>query len=107
MEINTRFPAKLDCIDCIAEAPEPFRSALKKRLRPDRRIRLLVHAPSLSTGKDKPPATLLAVTDKGWLVASDSQQSDTSVLASIFSETLFLTAICLCSMFSALEPSIN
>ena len=104
MEINTRFPSKLDAI---TEAPEPFRTALKKRLRSDKRIGLLVHAPSFSTGKEKFPATLLAVTDQGWLVASDSQQSDTSVLASIFSETLFLTAICLCSMFSALEPSIN
>ena len=104
MEINARFASKLDAL---TEAPEPFRSPLIKGIRSDNRIRLLVHAPFFSTGKKKFPATLLAVTDKGWLVASDSQQSDTSVLASIFSETLFLTAICLCSMFSALEPSIN
>jgi len=100
MEINTRFPAKLDAI---ADAPEPLRSALKKRLRSDKRIRLLVHAPSFSTGKEKSPATLLAVTDKAWVVASDSEQSDTSVSASIFSETLFLelTSILLFGQFKS------
>jgi hypothetical protein len=100
MEINTRFPAKLDAI---TDAPEPFRSALKKRLGSDKRIRLLVHAPSCSTGKEKFPATLLAVTDKGWLVASDCQQNGTSVSASIFSETLFLelTSILLFGQFKS------
>jgi len=100
MENNTRFPAKLDAI---TDVPEPFRSALKKKLGSDKRIRLPVHAPSFSTGKKKFPATLLAVTDKGWLVASDSQQSDTSVSASIFSETLFLelTSILLFGQFKS------
>jgi len=97
--MNTRFPSKLDAI---TEAPEPFRSALKKRLRSDKRIRLLVHAPSFSTGKKKLPATLLAVTAKGWLVASDYENNGTSVSASIFNETLFLelTSILLFGLFS-------
>jgi hypothetical protein len=100
MEIDTRFPAKLDAV---TDAPEPFRSALKKTLRSDKRIRLLVHAPSFLTGKEKSPATLLAVTDKGWLVASDSEQSDTNVLTSIFRETLFLelTSILLFGQFKS------
>ena len=87
MEIDTRFPTKLDAI---TDAPKPLRSALEKRLRSDKRIRLLMHAPSFWTGKEKSLATLLAVTDKGWLAASDCEQSGTSVSASIFSETLFL-----------------
>jgi hypothetical protein len=98
MEINTRFSRKLDAI---TDAPEPFRSALKKRLGSDKRIRLLVHAPPFSTGKKKFPATLLAVTDKGWLVASDCEQNGTSVSTCIFSETLFLelTSILLFGQF--------
>jgi len=100
MEINTRFPSKLDAI---TEAPEPFRTALKKRLRSDKRIGLLVHAPSFSTGKEKFPATLLAVTDQGWLVASDYEKNGSSVSASIFSETLFLelTSILLFGQFKS------
>ena len=100
MEINTRFPAKLDAI---TDAPEPFRSTLKKRLGSDKRIRLLVHAPSFSTAREKFPATLLAVTDKDWLVASDCEQNGTSVSASIFSETLFLelTSILLFGQFKS------
>ena len=100
MEINTRFPSKFDAI---TEAPEPFRTALKKRLRSDKRIGLLVHAPSFSTGKEKFPATLLAVTDQGWLVASDYEKNGSSVSASIFSETLFLelTSILLFGQFKS------
>ena len=100
MEIDTRFPTKLDAI---TDAPKPLRSALEKRLRSDKRIRLLMHAPSFWTGKEKSLATLLAVTDKGWLAASDCEQSGTSVSASIFSETLFLelTSILLFGQFKS------
>ena len=100
MEINTRFPAKLDAI---TDAPEPFRSTLKKRLGSDKRIRLLVHAPSFSTAREKFPATLLAVTEEGWLVASDCEENGTSISTSIFSETLFLelTSILLFGQFKS------
>jgi hypothetical protein len=81
MEINARFASKLDAL---TEAPEPFRSPLIKGIRSDNRIRLLVHAPFFSTGKKKFPATLLAVTDKGWLVASDYENNGTSTSASNF-----------------------
>ena len=76
MEIDTRFPTKLDSI---SDAPEPLRSALVENLSSEEPVRLLVYAPAFSAGAEKTPATLLAVTKPGWFVASETEEGGASV----------------------------
>ncbi len=87
MEIDPRFPTKLDAI---SDAPEPLRSVLVESFPSEKSVRLLVHAPAFSTVDEKTPATVLAVTNDGWLVASETEDGGASVEKSDFSETLFL-----------------
>jgi hypothetical protein len=87
MEIDTRFPTKLSTV---SDAPEPLQSALVKNLPSGEPIRLLVHAPAFATEKEKSPATVLAVTDNGWLVASEIEDGSAAVEKSNFSAVLFL-----------------
>jgi hypothetical protein len=94
MKIDTRFPTKLETV---SEAPEPLRSELEKGLPSKEALRLLVHAPAFPTGDEKSPATLLAVTDNAWLVASETEGGGAGLVRSDFSNTLFfeLTSILL------------
>jgi hypothetical protein len=94
MKIDTRFPTKLDTV---SDAPEPLRGELIKGLPSKEPVRLLVHAPAFPTGEEKSPATLLAVTDNGWLVASETEEGGAALVKSDFSNTLFfeLTSILL------------
>jgi hypothetical protein len=87
MEIDTRFPTKLNTV---SDAPDPFRSALVGSLASGEQVRLLVHAPAFATELEKSPATVLAVTNNGWLVASETEAGGATVEKSYFSETLFL-----------------
>ena len=86
MEIDNRFPIKLNTV---SDAPEPFRSALTENLPSEEPVRLLVHAPAFATEEEKSPATVLAVTKDGWLVASETE-GGASVEKSNFSDILFL-----------------
>jgi hypothetical protein len=63
---------------------------LVKNLPSGEPIRLLVHAPAFATEKEKSPATVLAVTNKGWLVASESEDGSAAVEKSDFSDVLFI-----------------
>lgn len=94
MNIDTRFPTKLDTV---SDAPEPLRSELVKSLSAKEPVRLLVHAPAFPTGDEKSPATLLAVTNNGWLVASETEDGGAALVKSDFNNTLFfeLTSILL------------
>jgi hypothetical protein len=67
MEIDARFPTRLQTA---SDAPESFRSVMAESLPSGEPIRLLVHAPAFAAGDEKSPATVLAVTNSGWLVAS-------------------------------------
>jgi hypothetical protein len=87
MEIDTRFPTRLNAI---SDAPEPLRSALVESFPSEEPLRLLVHAPAFSTLGEKSPATVLAVASNGWLIASETEEGGASVEKSDFSETLFL-----------------
>src|SRR6516165_1657907 len=86
MEIDTRFPTKLSTV---SDAPEPFQSALVKNLPSGEPIRLLVHAPAFAT-EEKSPATVLAVTNNGWLLASETEDGGAAVEKSNFIDVLFL-----------------
>jgi hypothetical protein len=94
MKIDTRFPTKLDTV---SDAPEPLRGELIKGLPSKEPVRLLVHAPAFPTGEEKSPATLLAVTNNSWLVASETEEGGAALVKSDFSNTLFfeLTSILL------------
>ena len=94
MNIDTRFPTKLDTL---SDAPEPLRSELVKNLPTEKPVRLLVHAPAFPTGEEKSPATLLAVTNDGWLVALETEGGGAVLVKSDFNNTLFfeLTSILL------------
>jgi hypothetical protein len=87
MEIDTRFPSKLDSV---SDAPEPLRSALVESFPSGEPVRLLVHAPAFLTGDEQSPATVLAVTNNGWLVASETEDGGAALEESDFSDTLFL-----------------
>ena len=94
MKIDPHFPTKLDTV---SDAPEPLRSELVKSLPSKEPVRLLVYAPAFPTGDEKSPATLLAVTNNGWLVASETEDGGAALVKSDFSNTLFfeLTSILL------------
>jgi hypothetical protein len=87
MEIDDRFPTKLPSVQ---DAPEPFRSALADSISPQESIRLLIHAPPFSTLGERTFATVLAVTDKGWLLVSEIEDGGAHVEKSDFGDTLFL-----------------
>jgi len=87
MEIDTRFPIKLNTV---SDAPEPLRSALAEGLPSGESVRLLVHAPTFTAEEEKSPATVLAVTNNGWFVASETGSGGATVAKSSFSDILFL-----------------
>jgi hypothetical protein len=94
MKIDTRFPTKLESV---SDAPEPLRTELLKSLPAKATVRLLVHAPAFPSGDEKSPATLLAVTNQGWLVAAETEDGNATLVKSGFSNILFfeLTSILL------------
>jgi hypothetical protein len=87
MEIDPSFPTK---IDAVSDAPEPLRSALLQNLRSGETVRFLVHAPAFSTGEEISPATVLAVTDNGWLVVLGTDDGSATLQKADFSDTLSL-----------------
>jgi hypothetical protein len=94
MEIDSRFPVKLDAI---SDAPEPLRAALLETLSAEESVRLLVHSPAFSTVTAKSPATVLAITANGWLVCTENEDGGASIEKCDFGNTLFfeLTSILL------------
>ena len=66
MEIDTRFPTRLNTV---ADAPEPFRSALVESLPSREPVRLLVHAPAFTAG-DQKIAGYCACSDESWVARS-------------------------------------
>jgi hypothetical protein len=89
MKTDTRFATKLDSVD---DVPEPMRGTLVEKLPSHEPIRLLIHAPNISTNEEESPitATLLAVTGEGWLVVSESEEGNVSVEDCKFDDILFL-----------------
>jgi hypothetical protein len=87
MEIDTQFPTKLETI---SDAPEPLRGALVDGLLSGEPVRLLVHSPAFLVGAEKLPATVLAVTKNGWLLASETEDGGATLQKSDFGDILFL-----------------
>ena len=94
MKIDSRFATKLNTIQ---EAPEPFLDALVDHFPSPNPVRLLIHAPPISTESESAPATVLAVGEEGWVLISKDEGGSLSVDKRLFSDTLFveLTSILL------------
>ena len=99
MDIDKNFPTKLTNVD---DVPRPFRDALKDRISPKEHIQSLVYSPAFSALENLPtdstpvtpsrilaPASLLAVFDDRWLIATE-EEDGIKVEQSSFAETLFL-----------------
>jgi hypothetical protein len=100
MEIDTRFATRLDTV---GEVPEPLRRILVDNIDEQASVRMLVHAPAVLTIDERSPATappvtpvllvpatVLAVTNHGWILASGTEDGGVTVEKSTFSDTLFL-----------------
>src|SRR5258708_16661898 len=87
MEIDTRFTTK---VNTVSAGREPRRRGLVESFPSGQPVGLLVHAPAFTTGDEKSPATVLAVTNNGWLVASETEDGGAAVEKSDFSDTLYL-----------------
>lgn len=82
-----RFPSKLASIE---QAPEPLRSAVRNRLSSYDDIRLIVFGPASRLFGKRSPATLLVVTVRDWLMASDAADGQAEVVRCDFSNTLMV-----------------
>jgi hypothetical protein len=87
MEIDTRFPTKLNTV---SDAPEPLRGALVESLPSGEPVQFLVHAPAFKAEEEKSPATVLAITNSGWLLASENDSGGATIDKAGFDDTLFL-----------------
>jgi hypothetical protein len=94
MEIDSRFPTKLDAI---SDAPEPLRTALSETVPTGESVRRLVYSPAFSTATLKSPATVLAITANRWLVCAEKEDGGAAIEKCDFRNTLFfeLTSILL------------
>ena len=74
----------------VAEAREPFRSALQRELPAQDSARLLIYTPADESFKGRSPASVLAVTNDGWIVVAESKEGETTITRSDFAHTLFV-----------------
>jgi hypothetical protein len=78
------FAARLASLE---EAPEPLRGAMFAALKPGDVIRYLVFGPSQRTAASASPASLLAISERGWIVAL-REDSGLRACRGKFTETL-------------------
>ncbi len=92
--LSDRFHSKLASMD---QVPEPLRKAMRRRLLPGCATRLILFGPASRVFGKRSPATLLIITDKGWLMASDTEDDQVAVTQCDFENTMLveLTAILL------------
>lgn len=82
-----RFATRLNSL---AEAPELLGAALGAHLCAGEAVRLLVYGPPWVSLKTEDPATLLAVTDRRWLIVFDGRDGAATVAQSDFADTLLV-----------------
>jgi hypothetical protein len=84
---NERFATRGRSVE---EAPEPFRGALRRRISSGDVIRLLAFGPAITGQGGQSPATLLALTERRWLLVSEDSDAGTDVAESPFDDTLLV-----------------
>ena len=77
-------------IGTIEELPGPFGPALRERVRPQEAVQLLIYSPPFVTPGGTIPATVLAVVERRWLMASEGEAGRVTVTESGFDDTLLL-----------------
>jgi hypothetical protein len=87
MVIDDRFATRMTSVE---ETPEPFRGALLERLSPHESIDLLTFNPSCTIHSIRSPATLLALTDRRWLLVSDDELDGLTVVECTYDDTLLV-----------------
>jgi hypothetical protein len=86
-EMWERFATKLTTPD---DAPEPHRTAFHNIVQTDDVVRLLAFGPANKTLGQIAPATLLAVTNKGWILVSGTDEEFVTSVRCNFADTLLL-----------------
>jgi hypothetical protein len=84
---SDRFSSTLKTLD---EVPEPFKRIALQSLSPQHNIQLLVWGPASKTIRSESPATLLSVTDRGWLVVAGVQNANIAIACCDFANTLLI-----------------
>lgn len=74
----------------LEEMPDPLGGAVRERLTPGSSIRLLAFSSSQTSLGVRSPATLLAVTDCRWLLASDDDDGRVTVDECTYDDTLLV-----------------
>jgi hypothetical protein len=87
MDISDRFATRANSVE---ETPEPFRSALPEHHSPQESIEYLAFGPAHIRIGVRSPATLLALTDRRWLVVSDDADGRAALAGSAFDDTLLV-----------------
>jgi hypothetical protein len=87
MNIDPNEPTRLSTID---EAPETFARTFRDSFPSLKTGRLLIYAPGVTVEDVKLAATLLVVTDDGWILGSENANGSVSLDKCSFSETLFI-----------------
>jgi hypothetical protein len=85
--LSDRFACRLSAVE---EAPEPLRSAMVAALNGDQQVRLLLFSPASRTLDHCSPATLLAVLDGEWLLASGAEEIPPRLARAAFVDTLLV-----------------
>jgi len=87
MDIGDRYATRANSPE---ETPEPFRSALLEHLSPGESLEYLAFSPANVSIGVRSPATLLALTDRRWLVVSDDADGRAAVAGCAFDDTLLV-----------------
>jgi hypothetical protein len=82
-----RFARRLETVE---DVPEPFQHALRAKLSAEDSVRLLIFGPRWVSLRSFSPATVLAITDRQWVVVSEQQQGGVDVASSGFANTLLV-----------------
>jgi hypothetical protein len=87
MDTEDRFATRANRVE---ETPEPFRGVLRDRLSPRDKVLLLAFSPASTSQGVRSPATLLALTDRFWLVVSDDIDGGADVAGCPYDDTLLV-----------------
>jgi hypothetical protein len=82
-----RFSSRLKTVD---DARKPFRAALRRELSAEEPARLLIYTPPWESYKARSPATVLALTNRGWLLMAETADGATGITRSDFAQTLLV-----------------
>jgi hypothetical protein len=87
MDIDDRFAVRIEHIE---EAPSPLREAMLAALAPSERSCLFAFAPGSTITDMRWPATLLAITDRRWILVSADEGQEARTTACDFTDTLLV-----------------